>query len=150
MPRVKTMYRLTISEIKTVTFQLYSMSLITRPPSCPLQIFDFSLIPFIIAVWPFNVPSLPYHRTSPAEIWHLPRICREASNPSSESPCDPVSKNDNTIILPAPNLSLVDYQIRGPAVYGLGDYRKRWSVKFILHSLYQGSVGPYSWLGNER
>lgn len=34
-------------------------------------------------------------------------------------------------------------------MYGLGDYRKSWSVKFILHLSYQGNVGPYSWLWME-
>lgn len=34
-------------------------------------------------------------------------------NPAAEATRDPVSKSDNTTILPAPNLSLVDYQIRG-------------------------------------
>lgn len=33
--------------------------------------------------------------------------------PGTSDPCDPVSKSDTTIILPAPGPSRVDYQIRG-------------------------------------
>lgn len=57
-------------------------------------------------------PGPPYHRTSP-DLTSPPALARRRLTPAAKATRDPVSKSDKAIILPAPNLSLVDYQISG-------------------------------------